>query len=150
MRSTSRRLVFVDDHPALLSGLAEIFSSEPGYEVVGTGASANDALRLTNSGPADVAVIDLSMPGDVFAAIRDMTRRDLKLKIVVFTAFSNIDLALGAIDAGAHAFVLKGRPAEDLFEAIDHVLEGKSYVSPGLSDLVATRLQERTRGTGEA
>ena len=81
----------------------------------------------------EVMILDLSMPGDVFAAIDVMTEASPTLKLVVFTAFANVDLAIRALDAGAHAFVLKGRPYEDLFEAIEAARRGELYVSPGFA-----------------
>ena len=91
------RLAFVDDHPTLLTGLATIFASDPRYEIVGTGMSAAEAVEIGRSGRADVLILDLSMPGDVFGAIEELTRDIPLLKLVVFTAFANVDLALKAL-----------------------------------------------------
>src|SRR5690606_28809024 len=66
-------------------------------------------------------------------------------KLVVFTAFANVDLALKALDAGAHAFVLTGRPADDLYDAIQAVRRGDLFVSPEFSQRVVAGFRNRAR-----
>lgn len=139
------RLAFIDDHPTLLTGLATIFESDPRYEIVATGMSASEALEIGRSGKADVLILDLSMPGDVFGAIDQLTGEIPLLKLVVFTAFANVDLALKALDAGAHAFVLKGSPADDLYDAIAAVRRGELFVSSEFSQRLAAGYRNRTR-----
>jgi DNA-binding NarL/FixJ family response regulator len=145
MIDTKIRLALVDDHPTLLRGLAAIFGSDPRYEVVATGGSADEAVAIAHRARPQILILDLSMPGDVFAAIDAITLASPTLKVVVFTAFANVDLALRALDAGAHAFVLKGRPSEDLNEAIESVLRGDLYVSPEFAPKLVTGFRNRSR-----
>ena len=147
--STPVTLAFVDDHPTLLKGLATIFAADARYEIVGTGASAEDAISIAHSRRPEVMVVDLSMPGDVFAAIDSFTREVPTMKLVVFTAFASVDLALRALDAGAQGFVLKGRPAEDLYDAIAAVSRGELFVSPDFSQRVMAGFRNRTRRGGD-
>lgn len=143
--TTATRLVFVDDHPTLLAGLATIFSSDSRFEIVGTGASAAEALVLARDVAPQVMILDLSMPGEVFAAIEQMARETPTLKLIVFTAFANVELALKALDAGAHGFVLKGRPADELYDAIEAVRQGELFVSPEFSQRLVAGFRNRTR-----
>lgn len=138
------RLAFVDDHPTLLTGLAAIFAADSRYAIVGTGASADAALEIATSHQPDVMILDLSMPGDVFGTI-DKLARSSSLKLIIFTAFANVELAVKALEAGAHAFVLKGRPAEDLYHAIDTVLDGGSFVSPEFAQRLTDGWSTRVR-----
>jgi DNA-binding NarL/FixJ family response regulator len=147
--ATVTRLALVDDHPTLLDGLAGIFASDPSFSLVATGGSAGEAVAIVRQHRPDLIIVDLSMPGDVFAAIAEMAQLDPHLKLVVFTAFSNVELALRTMDAGAHAFVMKGGAADDLFNAIDAVRRGEIYVSPGFSPSVLTGLKNRARQQGE-
>jgi DNA-binding NarL/FixJ family response regulator len=105
------RLVVVDDHPALLKGLAGLIGADPRYSVVATGKTSEEAVALAGALNPDVMILDLSMPGDVFVAIEEITTRAPETKLVVFTAYANVDLALRAFFAGAAAFVIKGQPA---------------------------------------
>jgi two-component system, NarL family, nitrate/nitrite response regulator NarL len=140
-----RRIAFVDDHPTLLRGIVALFSDDPQFEIVGTGVTADDAVALAETTSPEILFLDLSMPGDAFAAISAITGRMVGIRIVIFTAFANIDLALKALDAGAHAYVLKGRPSEDLFAAIAAVSAGELFVSPDFSSKLMTGFRNRSR-----
>jgi DNA-binding NarL/FixJ family response regulator len=123
------RIVLVDDHPTLLRGVQALLNEDSRYEVVGTGSSAQDIIDLARSSAPDILIVDLSMPGDVLAAIGEVTAM-AQSKVVVFTAYGDVELAMKALDAGAQGFVLKGRPVEDLGEAIETVRRGELFVSP--------------------
>jgi DNA-binding NarL/FixJ family response regulator len=139
---TATRLAFVDDHPTLLKGLAALFASD-GYEIVGTGQSAEDVAGLLDIAP-DVMILDLSMPGDVFEAMRSISRSGRATRIVVFTAYADTELALKAFDAGALGFVLKGSPTDDLEAAIRTVLSGQVFVSPAFSPQMILAVRNRS------
>lgn len=89
--------------------------------------------------------LDLSMPGDVFSAIQSIVECSPSTKMVIFTAYADVDMALRALDAGAHAFVLKGRPSEDLFAAIETVRSGGLFVSPDFSPMLIGGFRNRAR-----
>lgn len=139
------RIAFVDDHPALLAGMVAIFRSNGRCEIVGTGVSADDALRICIEQRPEILILDLSMPGDVFAAISEIRDEAGATRIVIFTAFANVDLAIRSLDAGAHAFVLKGRPSDDLFDAITAVMAGEMFVSPGFAQQLMSGYTNRSR-----
>lgn len=139
------RIAFIDDHPTLLAGMVAIFSTESDYEIVGTGVSADDAVKLAETAAPDVLIADMSMPGDVFAAIANVTRRTPPVQVIVFTAYANVDTALQAVDAGAQGFVLKGRPTNDLLTAIQTVRSGEIYVSPDFAPKLMGGFRNRAR-----
>ena len=145
LKLTATRIAFVDDHPTLLRGIAALFSADERYDIVGTGMSADEAVELAAKFAPDILILDLSMPGDAMAAIRTIGERTPATRIVIFTAFANVELALKALDAGAHAFVLKGRPTEDLYAAIDAVRAGQLYVSPDFSQKLMSAFRNRTK-----
>jgi DNA-binding NarL/FixJ family response regulator len=139
------RIAFVDDHPTLLMGIATLFSAQPGFELVGTEASADGAVAIASSQRPDIMTMDLSMPGNVEAAINSIVEVSPATRVIIFTAYADVDLALRAFDAGAHGFVLKGRPAEELFEAIESVRRGTLYISPDFSAKLLAGFRQRTR-----
>ena len=128
------RIAIVDDHPALLMGLSGLLGNDGRYLIVGTGGTTDEALGLARTGQLDVLMLDLSMPGDAFATITEVAGFSPATKIIIFTAFAEVGLASRAIDAGAQGFVLKGRPLRELHEAIESVLAGNHFVSPGFSE----------------
>ncbi len=139
------RIAFVDDHPTLLHGIAALFSGDARYEIVGTESSAQGAMALAAETRPDIMTLDLSMPGDVFAAIRSIAEQSPTSKLIIFTAYADVDLALQALDAGAHAFVLKGRPSDDLFAAIETVANGGLFVSPDFSPKLIAGFRNQTQ-----
>ncbi|MBN9315713.1 MAG: response regulator transcription factor [Devosia sp.] len=139
------RVALVDDHPTLLMGVSALFASDPRFTIVGTGLSATAAIDLVEAHEPDVVTLDLSMPGDVFTAIRSIVDTSPGTRVLIFTAYADVDLALRALDAGAHGFVLKGRPAEELFDAIDTVSKGALYISPDFSPKLLSGLRNRSR-----
>ncbi|RYG87119.1 MAG: response regulator transcription factor [Alphaproteobacteria bacterium] len=140
---TPTRIAFVDDHPMLLRGIVGLFEDNRQFEVVGTAQTSVEAIALAGRERPDVLTLDLSMPGDVFSAIRVMSERLPTLRIVIFTAYDDVAMAVRAIDAGAHAFVLKGRPSDDLFEAIAAVQDGEFFVSPPFAQKLAAGTEGR-------
>lgn len=145
MRENRTTIAFVDDHPILLRGIADLFAQHPDFEVVGLGGAAVDALALMKDKGPEVLFLDLSMPGDVFAAITEIAHTYPSTRIVVFTAFSSVDSALRALDAGAMGFVLKGSTYDELFEAVSAVLRGEMFVTRQYATQVLSGLQQRKR-----
>ncbi len=136
------KIALVDDHPTLLRGVQSLLNEDKRYEVVATGSSADDILTVVRDAAPDIVVVDLSMPGEVLAAIEAAA---LTVKVVVFTAYDDIDLAMKALDAGAQAFVLKGRPTEDLSEAIEAVRRGELFVSSDFSKKLMAGFRHRSK-----
>ncbi len=139
------RIAFVDDHPTLLRGIESLFAEDEHFEIVGKGVTASDAVDLALTRSPEILVLDLSMPGDVFAAIAEITGKVVGIRLIIFTAFANVDLALKALDAGAHAFLLKGQPSEELFEAIAAVQAGELFVSPSFAPKLMSGFRNRSR-----
>ena len=139
------RIAFVDDHPTLLRGIESLFAEDEHFEIVGKGVTASDAVDLALTRSPEFLVLDLSMPGDVFAAIAEITGKVVGIRLIIFTAFANVDLALKALDAGAHAFLLKGQPSEELFEAIAAVQAGELFVSPSFAPKLMSGFRNRSR-----
>jgi DNA-binding NarL/FixJ family response regulator len=138
------RIALVDDHPTLLRGVMALLDDDPRYTVVATGASADDLLAVAREQKPDIIIVDLSMPGDVVAAIEAVATSG-SAKVVVFTAYGDVDLAMKALDAGAQGYVLKGRPSEDLSEAIEGALRGELFISPDFSKKLMVGFRHRSK-----
>lgn len=89
--------------------------------------------------------MDLSMPGNVFGAITEISRGQFGIKIIVFTAFSSVDSALRALDAGAMGFVLKGSTLAEMYEAIEAVRRGELFITKQYASQVLSGLRNRAR-----
>ncbi|CAA9322622.1 MAG: hypothetical protein AVDCRST_MAG93-5819 [uncultured Chloroflexia bacterium] len=134
------RLFLADDHPIVREGLAAILSTQSDFEVVGQANDGMEAVDMVSALRPDVVMLDLAMPKlDGVAALRAMRAEQPGLKALVFTASETDDRIIGAIQAGAQGYLLKGAAREELFNAIRVIARGGSLLSPE----IATRLMER-------
>jgi two-component system nitrate/nitrite response regulator NarL len=134
----------VDDHPLMIEGIITLLSRVQGFEVLSTGSTARDIIELSSRIHPDVIVVDLSMPGDVYAAIATSIKVSPNTKIVAFTAATGVDSAIRALDAGAHAYVLKGSSAQELIQAIESVRHGETYITQSFASQVIAALRNAT------
>ena len=137
------RLLLADDHPVLRDGLAAILETQPDFQVVAQASDGAEAVRLSQTRQPDVILMDLEMPGmDGVEAIQRIRAANPKARILVFTAFDTDERILGAVQAGAQGYLLKGAPRDDLFHAIRVVIAGGSLLHP----VVATKLLRHMSG----
>ncbi|MEM8925342.1 MAG: response regulator [Actinomycetota bacterium] len=112
------RVVVAEDEALIRLDLVESLR-EAGYEVVGEAADGAEAVALVRSEKADVAVLDVMMPGtDGLTAAREIMS-DRLAAVVILTAFSQRDLVEQARDAGAMAYLVKPFKSEELVPAIE-------------------------------
>ncbi|GGD42378.1 response regulator [Aureimonas glaciei] len=145
---TPTSIAFIDDHPILREGLVSIFSNYQNYAVVGSGASAADALTIAAEEHPDVLLIDLQMPGNVLDAIARIRLQSPSTIIMAFTASDRIDHAINTLEAGAHGYVLKGSTAGELTAAINSAMQGETFVTPSLASKMITALRLPTARDG--
>lgn len=143
----SIRLVLADDHPIVREGLAAVLETQPDFAVVGQAEDGAAAVRQVAVLHPDVVLLDLEMPGlDGVQALRAMRAADPTVRALVFTAFDTDERIIGAVQAGAAGYLLKGAPREDLFRAIREVAAGGSLLQPA----VAARLIRHIATPGPA
>ena len=143
---TKPRVLIADDHALLLGAFEALLSSE--CEIVGTASDGRqlvaDAARLK----PDVIVLDVMMPHlNGLEAARQIKHSLKTVKLVFVTMNEDADLAAEAFRAGASAYLLKGSAAPELLTAIREVMQGRSYVTPLMTDgLVETLLNPEKPG----
>lgn len=125
----------VDDHPIFRHGLARFIEAEPGLKICGEASSAALALDSLRKVKADVAVVDIVLPGaNGLELIKHLRTEHPTLPILVVSAHDEQLYALRALRAGAAGYVMK-REAESVFlEALRKVIAGGVYVSPNFGD----------------
>ncbi|MGD2207512.1 MAG: response regulator transcription factor [Anaerolineae bacterium] len=112
------RVLIADDQPRARHSLRSLLATWPGIEVVGEATDGEEAVQLAEECRPDVVLMDIRMPGtDGLAATRLIKDRWPETRVVVLTMYTDYT-ADDALAAGADAFQLKGRPAEELLEAI--------------------------------
>lgn len=131
------QIVIAEDHTILREGLRFLLNSSPELEVVGEAADGREAVRIAEKLKPNLILTDLSMPRmNGMDAIREIKRVSPHTKILVLTVHKTEEYILATLQAGADGYLLKDTTHAELLSAIKHVLGGKSYISPGISDTV--------------
>jgi DNA-binding NarL/FixJ family response regulator len=142
MSSPPIRLLIADDHPVVRDGLSGMFAPDPEFEVLGEARDGAEAVRLASLLKPDVILMDLRMPVmDGVAAIGELARRGVPVRVLVLTTYDTDSYVLPAVDAGAIGYLLKDAPRSELLRAVRAAAAGQGVLSPA----VATRLKTRTR-----
>ena len=125
------RVFIADDHHLLVQALRTML--EPQFDVVGEAFSGDELLGKLPGARADALLLDLQMPGrSGLELLPDLTRQHPALKILIVTMHVDRVLADAALLAGAHGFLPKDSPMEELVVALREVLAGRRYVSPNV------------------
>jgi DNA-binding NarL/FixJ family response regulator len=142
---TGTRVLLADDHTLLLGALAKLLSEE--CEVVGQVSDGRALVAAAEQLKPDVIVLDISMPllNGVEAA-RQIKQKLKNVKLVFLTMNEDADLAAEAFRAGASGYLLKRSATSELPLAIREVMQGRSYVTPLVTEgLVESLLQPEPR-----
>ena len=137
------RVLVVDDHSLLRTGVANIINQEPGFEVVAEAANGRDAIEAFVASRPDVVLMDLRMPEmEGVEAVRRIREVDAQAKVIVLTTYDADEDIARALQAGAKAYILKDIAAEGLVACIRDVLAGKTYLAPAAAAKLAERVTQ--------
>ena len=125
MTASTIRVIAVDDHVILRSGIRLLLLTLDDIELVGEAHDGEEALRLCDALHPDVVLMDMVMPGmDGAATTRAIKQRHPNVQVVVLSSFADADLVGKATQAGAAAYLLKGATRQELAEAIRSAHDG--------------------------
>ena len=125
------RVLLVDDHNVVRSGLATFLRAYDDLELVGEAKNGLEAVRLCHQVKPDVVLMDLMMPEmDGIAATRAILADSPDIKIIAMTSFEDEQLVHGVLAAGAISYLLKNVASEELSKAIRDAVSGRSTLSP--------------------
>ena len=134
------RVVIVDDHEMVRSGLATFLRVVRDLELVGAAASGDEAVRLCERLQPDVVLMDMVMPGlDGVAATQAVRARCPGTRIIALTSFPEEDLVQRALQAGATSYLLKNVGAAELAAAIRGAHAGKPTLAPEAAQALIQR-----------
>jgi len=145
------RIIIADDHQLFRNGLKLLLNSFTEFEVTGEASNGEEFLGLLKTTPADIALMDISMPEmDGIEA----TRRGLKicpsLNIIALSMYGEDEYYYKMVDAGAKGFLLKDSDISEVREAIITVIKGGSYFSQELLYHVIQKIKLREQETKSA
>lgn len=139
---TPVRVLIVDDHPVVRTGLRGMFAGVPDIEVVGEAATGEEAVLLARRHEPAVVLMDLRLPElDGVAATTQIKQELPATQILILTTYDTDSDILRAIEAGAIGYLLKDIARDELFRAIHAAAENKPMLTP----TVAARLLQRMR-----
>jgi len=144
------RIAIVDDHPLFRDGVTRSLSEIGGFQIVGEGATAQDAERIASTVRPDLLLLDISLPGGGLAAVATMLADHPTQKIVMLTVSeANADVTK-ALNAGVHGYILKGVGSRALADILRNVAAGERYLTPALSARLLSDLQSPQPANGVA
>lgn len=127
------RIAVIDDHPLFREGVVRSLSEIDEFEIVGQGASAEEAISIATTRSPDIMLIDVSMPGNGVCAVDGILKSSPRSRVIMLTVSEDSQDVTKAIGNGAAGYVLKGVGAQSLVEIVRVVAKGQPYVSPSLS-----------------
>lgn len=134
---TKKRVVIAEDHKLFRDGLKSMLSARNDLHVVGEAQDGLEAIRCVKRNEPDLLLLDLSMPRlSGISVMKDIKSQFPKVKILALTIHESDQYVLEAFEAGADGYCIKDAGRDELMVAINSVLEGKTYISPGIADNV--------------
>jgi DNA-binding NarL/FixJ family response regulator len=135
------RILSVDDHPLLRSGIAALVDTQSDMRMVGEASSGSEAVQLHRQLAPDVTLMDLQMPGmSGLDAIVSIRTEQPSARIIVLTTFAGDVLAQRALKAGAQAYVLKSLVRSDILNTIRVVHAGEKQVQADVAAEIAKHM----------
>lgn len=114
-----------------------LLSAKADFSIVGEAEDGRDAIRCVGQERPDLILMDLSMPKmNGLEAIREIKKQNPDTKVIVLTVHKTEEYILASLRAGADGYVLKDATHSELEMAINNVLRGKRFLSPGISEKV--------------
>ena len=131
------KLMLIDDHEAVREGIKLLLTAQPDFEVAADVATPPQAYEVVDRAQPDVALVSQDVSGVSGAAItRELTRRQPRLRVVMFASRADEDAVREALASGARGYVLRRQAPTQLFEAIREVAQGHVYLAPRISHMV--------------
>jgi DNA-binding NarL/FixJ family response regulator len=135
------RILIADDHAVMRAGLRELLGQRGSIQIVGEAEDGDKAIEMVASTPADILLLDVSMPGppflDVLQRVRD---RAPNLRVLVLTMHPEDQFAARALRAGASGYLTKSRTPDELLEAVTRIARGGRFISSTLAERLASQL----------
>lgn len=139
-------VLLVDDHELLREGLARMIDSKGQLEVVGQANDGLQAIDLAEKLHPDITVMDVRLPHlSGIDATSEIVKRDPTAVVIIFSVHEKQSVVEDSFRAGAMGYVVKSGGANELFEAIDAVSQGRSYLSPAVTQSVIDSITTNKR-----
>ena len=140
---TTIRILLVDDHAVVRSGLSKFLMINKDMELVAEASDGQEAIQMAGLHQPDVILMDLMMPvKDGITATRDIHKKYPQIKIIALTSFAEQNLVQGALQAGAASYLQKNVTATELANAIRSAYAGRMTISPEAAQVLAQSVSQ--------
>ncbi|RJR50321.1 MAG: DNA-binding response regulator [Desulfobacteraceae bacterium] len=132
-----KKILIAEDHRLLREGLKALLNASEKFEIVAEAEDGLEAVRYVDKCKPDIVLLDLNMPRmNGLSALKEIKSRFKETKILALTVHESEEYILEALKLGANGYCLKNAGRNELLSAIDNILAGRSYLSPGVSEKV--------------
>jgi DNA-binding NarL/FixJ family response regulator len=131
------KIIIADDHQIVRQGLRQLLGKEPDLQVTAEADDGRSTVRLVREIQPDVVIMDVAMPDlNGIEATRQIMGEFPKTKVIALSMYADKRFVTNMLKAGAMGYLLKDCAFEELIRAIRVVLANKTYLSPGVTDIV--------------
>ncbi|MBQ0745031.1 MAG: UvrY/SirA/GacA family response regulator transcription factor [Marinobacter sp.] len=134
------RVLVVDDHELVRSGITRMLADDPDIDVIGQSSSGEDAIEFVRKGRPDIVLMDIRMPGiGGLEATRRILRIDDTIRVIVVTVCADDPYPARVMQSGATAYITKGADIREMVRAIRMANSGQRYISPEIAQKMALK-----------
>jgi two-component system response regulator NreC len=145
------RIVIADDHQILRQGLRTLLEKEPDMEVVAEAEDGRKTVALVKEVIPHVVIMDVNMPDlNGIEASRQILAEFPEVKIIALSMHADRRFVINMLKAGAQGYLLKDCAFEELAQAIRLVMANKTYLSPGVAEIVVKDYVQRLPGPSQS
>ena len=137
----SIRIVVVDDHPLFRHGLIQLLNSDDGFAVCGEASSAGEALDVVRKVKPQLVIADLGLKGpNGIELTKSLLAEFPRLPVLILSMHDESLYAVRSLRAGARGYVTKQEALGSVLEAVRHVMDGQTYLSPKMASQVISKV----------
>ncbi len=141
------RVIVADDHAVVRQGLKQIVAQVPDMEIVGEAGTGDETLAVMRDVPADILVLDLSMPGfGALEALRELRHLRPDVPVLILSVHSPAQYGIRMLRSGASGYLTKESAPEELILAIRKIVAGGKYLSQEMAERLAEHVSQGSEG----
>lgn len=138
------KLLLVDDHTLVRQGIAALLVKSGKFHIAGEAQNGREAVELAEKLKPDMVLMDVFMPDlNGLEATRRIKAQNPQIRILALTMQKDMALLKKLMDAGASGYILKENAPQELLEAVETILSGKTYISKSFSEDAVELLSEK-------
>lgn len=135
-------ILIIDDHPMMRTALRITMEDQPNLVVVGEAGSVAEGIRLAASLKPDLILLDFFLPDGTGLDVIQFRNEYLPAtRVLIMTSSNHEKDIISALEAGANSYVVKDSPAGQFLQAVQSVIEGGAFLTPGATDILLKHIR---------